>query len=49
MYEVLQSVQAQVAMIWEDVNAIKARVTSLDQRLHTDMALFAERMACAKW
>jgi hypothetical protein len=47
MYKVLKSVQAQVAIIREDVSAIKARVTSLDQRLgivHTDMALFAGRM-----
>jgi predicted nucleic acid-binding Zn-ribbon protein len=47
MYEVLKSVQAQVALIREDVNAIKARMTSLDQRVgivHTDMALFSERM-----
>jgi predicted nucleic acid-binding Zn-ribbon protein len=47
MYEVLKSVQAQVALIREDVNAIKARMTALDQRVgivHTDMALFSERM-----
>jgi archaellum component FlaC len=43
----LNYVQAQVATIREDVNAIKARMTSLDHRVeivHTDMALFAERM-----
>jgi archaellum component FlaC len=47
MYEVLKSVQAQVAIIREDVGAIKARMTSLDQRLgiiHTDMALVSDRM-----
>lgn len=47
IYEVLKSVQAQVAIIREDVGTIKARMTSLDHRLgiiHTDMAVFSERM-----
>jgi hypothetical protein len=47
MYDVLKSVQAQVAVIREDVTTIKARMTSVDQRLgiiHTDMALSSERM-----
>ena len=41
MYEVLKSVQVQVAMIREDVHRIKALVPSIDARLglvHTDMA-----------
>jgi small nuclear ribonucleoprotein (snRNP)-like protein len=47
LYEVLKSVQAQVAIIREDVNAIKGRLTSLDQHfgiVHTDMALLSDRM-----
>jgi archaellum component FlaC len=47
LYEVMKSVQAQVAMIREDVNSIKARLTSLDSRLsavHTDMALQSDRL-----
>jgi hypothetical protein len=41
IYEVLKSVQVQVAVIREDVHRIKARVPSIDARLglvHTDMA-----------
>jgi hypothetical protein len=51
MYEVLKSVQAHVARIREDVTTVKSRMTSLDHRLgiiHTDMALFADRMAGSK-
>jgi hypothetical protein len=47
MYEALKSVQAQVAIIREDVTMIKTGVTSLDHRLgiiHTDMAAFSDRM-----
>ncbi len=47
MYEVLKSVQAQVAIIREDVGSIKARLTSLDTRVglvHTDMAHLSDRM-----
>ena len=47
MYEGLKSIQAQVALTREDAAAIKARLTSLDQRLgivHTDMALLSDRM-----
>jgi hypothetical protein len=45
--EVLKSVQAQVALTREDAASIKARFTSMDQRLgivHTDMALLSDRM-----
>jgi hypothetical protein len=47
IYEILKSVQAQVAIIREDVSSIKARVTSIDTRLglvHTDMAHLCDRM-----
>jgi len=47
MHEVLRSVQAQVALIREDVSSIKARLTSLDARvglIHTDMAHLSDRM-----
>jgi len=47
MYEVLKSIQAQVALVREDVDSIKARLTSVDTRLglvHTDMANQAERL-----
>jgi polyhydroxyalkanoate synthesis regulator phasin len=47
IYEVLESVQAQVAVIGEDAENIKARLTSVDTRLgvvHTDMALLSDRM-----
>ena len=47
IYEVLKSVQAQVAITREDVAYIKARLTSLDTHLgalHTDMALVSSRM-----
>jgi hypothetical protein len=47
IYEVLKSVQAQVALTREDIASIKARLTSLDMRLggvHTDMALLSDRM-----
>jgi hypothetical protein len=41
MYEVQNSIQAPVAVIREDMDSIKSRLTSLDARLgvvHTDMA-----------
>jgi hypothetical protein len=47
LYEVLKSIQAQVALVREDVDSIKARLTSVDTRLglvHTDMANQAERL-----
>ena len=47
IYEVLKSIQAQVALTREDAESIKARLTSLDQRvstIHTDMALMSDRM-----
>ena len=47
IYEVLKSIQAQVALVREDVDSIKARLTSVDTRLglvHTDMANQAERL-----
>ena len=47
MYEVLKSIQAQVAVVREDVASIKARLTSLDNRVgivHTDMALVSDRL-----
>ena len=33
MYEVLKSIQAQVALVREDVDSIKARMSSVDIRL----------------
>jgi polyhydroxyalkanoate synthesis regulator phasin len=47
MYEVLKSIQTQVALVRENVDSIKARLTSVDTRLglvHTDMANQAERL-----
>jgi hypothetical protein len=47
IYEVLKSIQAQVAIVREDITSIKARLTSLDSHfglVHTDMALVSERM-----
>jgi polyhydroxyalkanoate synthesis regulator phasin len=47
LFEVLKSVQAQVALIREDVDSIKMRLTSIDTRLglvHTDMANQSERL-----
>jgi hypothetical protein len=54
MYEVLKSVQAQVAIIREDMDSIKMRLTSQDSRLghilhaigdlHTDIAEVSGRM-----
>ncbi len=47
IYEVLKSIQAQVALVREDVDSIKARLTSVDTRLgllHTDMANQSERL-----
>ena len=54
MYEVLKSVQAQVAIIREDMESNKVRLTSLDSRLghilhaigdlHTDIAEVSGRM-----
>jgi hypothetical protein len=41
LYEVLKSVQAQVALLRDDMENVKARLTSIDTRLglvHTDMA-----------
>ena len=41
IYEVLKSVQAQGAVLREDMDAVKSRLTSIDTRLgvvHTDMA-----------
>ncbi len=54
MYEVLKSVQAQVAIIREDVQSVKMRLTSQDNRLghvlhaigdlHTDLAEVSGRI-----
>jgi hypothetical protein len=47
MYEVLKSIQAQVALVREDVDSIKARLISVDTRLglvHTDMANQSTRL-----
>jgi polyhydroxyalkanoate synthesis regulator phasin len=47
IYEVVKSIQAQVALTREDAESIKARLTSMDQRLgivHTDMALISDRV-----
>ena len=46
IYEVLKSVQAQVALLRDDMDNVKARLTSIDTRLglvHTDMAHQSER------
>jgi len=47
IYEVLKSVQAQVALLRDDMDNVKARLTSIDTRLglvHTDMAHQSERL-----
>ena len=47
IYEVLKSVQAQVSLSREDVNNIKVRMTSVEQRLglvHTDMSHQSDRL-----
>ncbi len=54
MYEVLKSIQAQVALIREDMDSVKIRLTSQDNRLghvlhaigdlHTDLAEVSGRM-----
>jgi archaellum component FlaC len=47
MFEVLKKIQAQVALVREDMDSIKARLTSIDTRLgvvHTDMANQSERL-----
>jgi hypothetical protein len=47
LYEVLKSIQAQIAIAREDVDAIKTRLSSIDTRLglvHTDMANQAVRL-----
>jgi hypothetical protein len=41
IYEVLKAVQAQVGLLRDDMDSVKARLTSIDSRLglvHTDMA-----------
>lgn len=41
IYEVLKAVQAQVSLLRDDMDSVKARLTSIDSRLglvHTDMA-----------
>jgi hypothetical protein len=46
LYEVLEAVQGQVALLRDDVDNVKARLTSIDTRLglvHTDMAHQSER------
>ena len=45
IYEVLKAIQAQVALLRDDMDNVKARLTSIDTRLglaHTDMALQSE-------
>jgi len=40
MYEILKSIQAQIAIVREDMDSIKIRLTSVDTRLglvHTDI------------
>ena len=47
LYEVLKSVQAQVALLRDDMENVKARLTSIDTRLglvHTDMAHQSDRL-----
>jgi hypothetical protein len=47
IYEVLKSIQAQVALTREDIASIKARLTSLDTRLgavRPDMTLLSDHM-----
>ncbi len=54
MYEILKSIQAQVALIREDMDSVKTRLTSQDSRLghvlhaigdlHTDLAEMSGRM-----
>jgi polyhydroxyalkanoate synthesis regulator phasin len=47
IYEVLKSVQAQIAIVREDMEHIKPRLSSIEHRLglvHTDMANQAVRL-----
>lgn len=47
IYEVLKSVQEQVALLRDDMGNVKARLTSIDSRLglvHTDMAHQSDRL-----
>ena len=47
MYEVLKPIQAQIAIVREDVDSIKGCLTSVDTRLdlvHTDMAHLSDRL-----
>jgi hypothetical protein len=47
MVEVLKKIQAQVALVREDVDSVRVRLTSIDTRLglvHTDMANQSERL-----
>lgn len=47
IYEVLKQVQAHVALLRNDMDSVKSRLTSIDTRLglvHTDMAHQADRL-----
>jgi len=47
MYEVLKSTQAQVSIMWEDLQNIKARLSSVDTRLailHGGIATQSDRI-----
>jgi tetrahydromethanopterin S-methyltransferase subunit G len=47
IYEVLKNVQERIGLLADDMNGVKARLTSIDTRLglvHTDMAHLSDRM-----
>lgn len=47
IYEILKSIQSQVAIVREDMDSVKVRLSSIDTRLgivHTDIANQSERI-----
>ena len=47
IYEVLKNMQQRLGQLADDMNGVKARLTSIDTRLglvHTDMAHLSDRM-----
>ena len=47
VYEILKPIQAHIALLRDDMDSVKTRLTSIDTRLglvHTDMAHQAERL-----
>src|SRR6266568_2211938 len=47
VYEILKQIQSQIALLRDDMDSVKTRLTSIDTRLglvHTDMAHQADRL-----